>query len=54
MPTLQMRTTKSKGKESDSYFLTIPKEIVNKYKWGKGDTIIVSPLDQDSVKLEKG
>ena len=53
MPKLQVRTTKKEGEPYESYLFTIPKEIIDMMQWKKGDTLIVSPLDEKSIKVEK-
>ena len=53
MPILQMRLTKSKEASSSSYFLTIPKEIIEIMGWKKGNRLIITPLDDNSIKVEK-
>ncbi|MFX0066047.1 MAG: AbrB/MazE/SpoVT family DNA-binding domain-containing protein [Candidatus Hermodarchaeota archaeon] len=49
MPKLQERKTKT----GTAFVITIPKEYVEKMKWKKGDTLIFSVLDTNSLKIEK-
>lgn len=53
MPKLQVRTTKKDGEPYESFLFTVPKEIIDVMQWKKGDTLIVTPLDQTSIKVEK-
>ena len=53
MPKLQLRITKKNEKIiSSSYFITIPKELVNSMKWKDGDILLFSKLDEKRLVLE--
>ena len=49
MPILHKRKTKT----GETYSMTLPKEMIMLMGWRDRDTIIVSKLDDKSLKLEK-
>lgn len=53
MPKINKRTQKRPTGTSENFYVTIPKHIIKKMKWDKGDELIFIPIDNTSVKIEK-
>lgn len=53
MPKLQLRVTRTGEKEASSYFITIPKELVNSVGFKDGDILLWSKHEKDKLLLEK-
>lgn len=53
MVKLVERITKRGDNRSASYSITIPLALVKKMKWKKGDEILITPLDEVCLKIEK-
>lgn len=52
MPRLQERTIKKGGKLSSSFLVTIPKDIINRLGWEKGDFLSITPTTEKKVLIE--
>ena len=53
MVKLVERITKRGDNRSASYSITIPLALVKKMKWKKGDEILITPLNEVYLKIEK-
>ena len=53
MPKIQKRTLKNKKGTSESYFVTIPLELIDKIKWQKGETVLWQMIDNNTLQLQR-